>query len=50
MLWGGFLFMFIGRLFCIPWGPDPPKIADLGCNFGTNISIIIIINLKLYLI
>ncbi|XP_043668192.1 major facilitator superfamily domain-containing protein 8 isoform X1 [Vespula pensylvanica] len=30
MVWGGFLFMFIGRLFCIPWGPDPPKIADLG--------------------
>ncbi|XP_015174323.1 PREDICTED: major facilitator superfamily domain-containing protein 8 [Polistes dominula] len=30
MLWGGFLFMVIGRLFCIPWGPDPPKIADFG--------------------
>lgn len=30
MLWGGFLFMVIGRLFCIPWGPDPPKIAYFG--------------------
>lgn len=27
MLWGGFLFMVIGRILFIPWGPDPPKIA-----------------------
>ncbi|XP_034189832.2 CLN7/MFS domain-containing 8 isoform X1 [Osmia lignaria lignaria] len=27
MLWGGFLFMVIGRILYIPWGPDPPKIA-----------------------
>lgn len=30
MLWGGFLFMVIGRILYIPWGPDPPKIADYG--------------------
>lgn len=30
MLWAGFLFMLVGRIFCIPWGPDPPKIADFG--------------------
>ena len=27
MLWGGFFFMVIGRILCIPWGPDPPQIA-----------------------
>ncbi|XP_003706792.1 CLN7/MFS domain-containing 8 [Megachile rotundata] len=27
MLWGGFLFMIIGRVLYIPWGPDPPQIA-----------------------
>ncbi|XP_053980033.1 major facilitator superfamily domain-containing protein 8 [Hylaeus volcanicus] len=27
MLWGGFFFMIIGRILCIPWGPDPPQIA-----------------------
>ena len=30
MLWGGFFFMIIGRVFCIPWGTDPPLIAELG--------------------
>ncbi|XP_024935705.1 major facilitator superfamily domain-containing protein 8 isoform X4 [Cephus cinctus] len=30
MLWGGFFFMIIGRVICIPWGPDPPVIAELG--------------------
>ncbi|XP_036140789.1 major facilitator superfamily domain-containing protein 8 isoform X2 [Monomorium pharaonis] len=30
MLWGGFFFMVIGRVLCIPWGPDPPKLADFG--------------------
>ncbi|CAK9802300.1 Major facilitator superfamily domain-containing protein 8 [Anthophora quadrimaculata] len=30
MLWGGFLFVVIGRILCIPWGPDPPKIAYVG--------------------
>ncbi|XP_012339096.1 major facilitator superfamily domain-containing protein 8 isoform X1 [Apis florea] len=29
MLWGGFLFMVIGRILYIPWGPGPPKIAYL---------------------
>ncbi|EZA60276.1 Major facilitator superfamily domain-containing protein [Ooceraea biroi] len=30
MLWGGFFLMVIGRVLCIPWGPDLPKIADFG--------------------
>ncbi|XP_018353735.1 PREDICTED: major facilitator superfamily domain-containing protein 8 [Trachymyrmex septentrionalis] len=30
MLWGGFFFMVIGRVLCIPWGPDPPIIGDFG--------------------
>nr|XP_012225628.1 PREDICTED: major facilitator superfamily domain-containing protein 8 [Linepithema humile]XP_012225629.1 PREDICTED: major facilitator superfamily domain-containing protein 8 [Linepithema humile]XP_012225630.1 PREDICTED: major facilitator superfamily domain-containing protein 8 [Linepithema humile]XP_012225632.1 PREDICTED: major facilitator superfamily domain-containing protein 8 [Linepithema humile] len=31
MLWGGFFFMLIGRILCIPIpGMDPPLIADLG--------------------
>ncbi|KAH0954966.1 hypothetical protein HN011_001031 [Eciton burchellii] len=30
MLWGGFFFMVIGRVLCIPWGPDLPKVADFG--------------------
>ncbi|XP_066596400.1 major facilitator superfamily domain-containing protein 8 [Prorops nasuta] len=30
MLWGGFFVMIIGRVLCIPWGPDPPQIAELG--------------------
>lgn len=21
--------MVVGRVFCIPWGPDPPKIAEI---------------------
>ncbi|KAK0159629.1 hypothetical protein PV327_010724 [Microctonus hyperodae] len=29
MLWFGFFFMVVGRIFCIPWGPDPPKIAEI---------------------
>lgn len=33
MLWGGFLFMVIGRILCIPWGPGPPKIAYLECKY-----------------
>ncbi|XP_043262988.1 major facilitator superfamily domain-containing protein 8 isoform X1 [Colletes gigas] len=27
MMWGGFLFMLIGNIMFIPWGPDPPQIA-----------------------
>ncbi|XP_017876594.1 major facilitator superfamily domain-containing protein 8 [Ceratina calcarata] len=30
LFWGGLMFMVIGRILCIPWGPDPPKIAYLG--------------------
>ncbi|KAG5313065.1 MFSD8 protein, partial [Pseudoatta argentina] len=30
MLWGGFFFMVIGRVLCIPWGPDSPIIGDFG--------------------
>ncbi|XP_014236234.1 major facilitator superfamily domain-containing protein 8 [Trichogramma pretiosum] len=30
MLWGGFFLMIIGRIIFIPWGPDPPLIAELG--------------------
>lgn len=30
MLWGGFFFMLIGRVLCIPLGSNPPKIADFG--------------------
>lgn len=33
MLWGGFFFMLIGRVLCIPWGPDLPKIADFGREY-----------------
>jgi len=33
MLWGGFFFMVIGRVLCIPWGPDLPKIADFGRKY-----------------
>jgi len=33
MLWGGFFFMVIGRVLCIPWGPDPPIIADFGREY-----------------
>ncbi|XP_043266810.1 major facilitator superfamily domain-containing protein 8 isoform X2 [Venturia canescens] len=29
MLWGGFFCMIIGRIMCIPWGPDPPIIAEI---------------------
>lgn len=33
MLWGGFFFMIIGRVICIPWGPDPPIIAEYGRKY-----------------
>lgn len=36
MLWGGFLFMVIGRILYIPWGPDPPKIAYVECKYQYN--------------
>ncbi|XP_011496059.1 PREDICTED: major facilitator superfamily domain-containing protein 8 [Ceratosolen solmsi marchali] len=29
-IWGGFFFMVIGRVICIPWGSDLPLIAELG--------------------
>lgn len=35
MMWGGFFCMFVGRLFMIPWGPDPPPIAEYG-PFGNE--------------
>ncbi|XP_076246546.1 CLN7/MFS domain-containing 8 [Calliopsis andreniformis] len=39
MLWGGFFFMIIGRILCIPWGPDPPQIAYVeSFNNGTSNS------------
>lgn len=39
MLWGGFLFMVIGRILYIPWGPDSPKIADYGRMYRNKQSI-----------
>lgn len=39
MLWGGFLFMVIGRILCIPWGPGPPKIAYLECKYTLYMNI-----------
>lgn len=36
MLWGGFFFMVIGRVLCIPWGPDLPVIADFGREYILN--------------
>ncbi|XP_033220137.1 major facilitator superfamily domain-containing protein 8 isoform X4 [Belonocnema kinseyi] len=30
MMWGGFFFMVLGRLAMIPWGTDPPVIAEYG--------------------
>lgn len=40
MLWGGFLFMIIGRILYIPWGPDPPKIADYGRKYRNKYNIL----------
>lgn len=34
MLWGGFLFMVLGRIMCIPWGPDPPIIAEIDREYA----------------
>lgn len=39
MLWGGFFFMVIGRVLCIPWGPDPPKIANFGREYLFQIKL-----------
>ncbi|XP_051175017.1 major facilitator superfamily domain-containing protein 8 isoform X2 [Leptopilina boulardi] len=39
MMWGGFFCMFVGRLFMIPWGPDPPPIAEFG-PFGNETTYI----------
>ncbi|XP_012265280.2 major facilitator superfamily domain-containing protein 8 isoform X2 [Athalia rosae] len=30
MLWGGFFVMIVGRVICIPWGPEPAVVADYG--------------------
>lgn len=49
LLWGGFFLMVIGRALYIPWGPDPPKMAEhpitklslpleLYSNNNTNVS------------
>jgi MFS transporter, ceroid-lipofuscinosis neuronal protein 7 len=29
LLWGGFFFMVLGRAVCIPWGDQPPKMAEV---------------------
>lgn len=29
LVWGGFFLMVLGRVLYIPWGPDPPKIAEV---------------------
>lgn len=31
--------MLIGRVLCIPWGPDPPKIADFGREYLFQIEL-----------
>ncbi|XP_017043162.1 major facilitator superfamily domain-containing protein 8 [Drosophila ficusphila] len=28
LIWGGFSLMFLGRVLFLPWGPDPPKLAQ----------------------
>lgn len=28
LIWGGFSLMFLGRVLFVPWGPDPPKLAQ----------------------
>ncbi|XP_055705304.1 major facilitator superfamily domain-containing protein 8 isoform X3 [Phlebotomus papatasi] len=30
LLWGGFFFMVLGRALYIPWGSEPPIIAEVG--------------------
>uniref|UniRef100_A0A6B2EFK6 Putative transporter/transmembrane protein n=1 Tax=Phlebotomus kandelakii TaxID=1109342 RepID=A0A6B2EFK6_9DIPT len=36
LLWGGFFFMVLGRALYIPWGSEPPIIAEVGN--GTSID------------
>lgn len=28
LIWGGFSLMVLGRVLYIPWGPNPPKVAE----------------------
>ncbi|KAJ8921577.1 hypothetical protein NQ315_010482 [Exocentrus adspersus] len=37
MIWGGFLFMVLGRLFFIPFNNDPPKMYD--ASFKLNLTL-----------
>uniref|UniRef100_A0A6P4EI48 Major facilitator superfamily domain-containing protein 8 isoform X1 n=1 Tax=Drosophila rhopaloa TaxID=1041015 RepID=A0A6P4EI48_DRORH len=42
LIWGGFSLMFLGRVLFVPWGPDPPKLAqpfDPSWNISKNDSI-----------
>ncbi|XP_017063397.1 major facilitator superfamily domain-containing protein 8 isoform X2 [Drosophila eugracilis] len=37
LIWGGFSLMFLGRVLFVPWGPDPPKLAQ-PFNASLNLS------------
>lgn len=37
LIWGGFSLMFLGRILFVPWGPDPPKLAQ-PFNASLNLS------------
>ncbi|XP_017036099.1 major facilitator superfamily domain-containing protein 8 isoform X1 [Drosophila kikkawai] len=37
LIWGGFSLMFLGRVLFVPWGPDPPKLAQ-AFNASLNLS------------
>ncbi|EDW93740.1 major facilitator superfamily domain-containing protein 8 [Drosophila yakuba] len=37
LIWGGFSLMFLGRVLFVPWGPDPPKLAQ-PFNASWNLS------------
>lgn len=37
LLWGGFSLMIVGRVLFIPWGPNPPKLAEV-YNFSDNLN------------
>ncbi|KAH8270167.1 hypothetical protein KR018_005096 [Drosophila ironensis] len=37
LIWGGFSLMFLGRALFLPWGPEPPKLAQ-PFNASLNLS------------
>uniref|UniRef100_A0A7G3AV39 Putative transporter/transmembrane protein n=2 Tax=Lutzomyia longipalpis TaxID=7200 RepID=A0A7G3AV39_LUTLO len=40
LLWGGFFFMVLGRALYIPWGSEPPPIAEVSNSTNPDVEVV----------